>query len=40
VRFKVAAVEPGPFAIDLAFWSAEGDVLYTVPFQIQGEARK
>jgi hypothetical protein len=39
VRLKVAASKPGPFTIDVGFYSAE-EVLFTVPVKIRGEAVK
>ncbi len=39
VRMNLHATEAGPIEIDMAFWSAEGQVLQRVPLRIRGEAR-
>src|SRR5438874_1374501 len=39
VRLEVRADEPGPFNIELAFWTAEPRALRRVPFAVRGEAK-
>lgn len=39
VRLELHPFQPGPFNIELAFWTAEPHLLRRVPFTIRGEAR-